>query len=141
MDSPPRWWSAHHPFLLLKDWTDLMYINMYGCAEYGYSSDSIIQCTNSQPNIILGAFFFVSFVLVGTMIILNLFIGVIMSGMDEAQAEAKELERAEGMGDETAVDNVVELQVQLETIQESLRALQQRLQHQAADAEKAAQAD
>ena len=38
MDSPPRWRSAHHPFLLLQDWTDLMYINMYGCIRYGWGS-------------------------------------------------------------------------------------------------------
>ena len=123
----------------LEDWTDVMYINMYGCAEYGYSAESIMPCVSSQANPILGAFFFVSFVLVGTMIILNLFIGVIMSGMDEAQAEAKELERAENMGNETAEDDVVNIQLQLEALQENLRGLQQRLRHQAADAEKPAE--
>ena len=33
------------------------------------------------------AFFFVSFVLIGTMIVLNLVIGVIMNSMDESNAE------------------------------------------------------
>ena len=36
---------------------------------------------------LLGAFYFVTFVLFGTMIMLNLVIGVIINGMDEAQKE------------------------------------------------------
>ena len=39
----------------------------------------------AQP--VLGALFFVSFVMLGTMVVLNLFIGVIMTGMDQAQEE------------------------------------------------------
>ena len=114
----------------LEDWTDIMYINMYGCSEYGYGPDSVVPCTNSQPHMVLSACFFVSFVLIGTMIILNLFIGVIMNGMEEAQAEAAELERAERKGDETPVDDIISAQEQLKVLQEPLRALQQRLQHQ-----------
>ncbi len=73
----------------LEDWTDLMYIQMYGCNNYGY--DGAMQlCTAPKAYPVLGALFFVSFVLLGTMIILNLFIGVIMNGMDEARAEAED---------------------------------------------------
>ena len=70
----------------LEDWTDIMYINMYGCDRYGYTAKSIVACTNPEANPLLASLFFVSFVLIGTMIILNLFIGVIMTGMEEAQA-------------------------------------------------------
>jgi voltage-gated sodium channel len=81
----------------LEDWTDVMYINMYGCENYGYDENSVRLCQYSDDNPsnmspVAGALFFVSFVLSGTMIILNLFIGVIMTGMDEAQAEAAEEE-------------------------------------------------
>jgi voltage-gated sodium channel len=70
----------------LEDWTDVMYIQMYGCDGYGY--DGIEErCTNPRAFPIFGAFFFCSFVLIGTMIVLNLFVGVIMQGMDEAQKE------------------------------------------------------
>ena len=55
-------------------------------------------CDSPHAQPLIGALFFVSFVLTGTMIILNLFIGVIMSGMDEAQAEAEQLAR-EQFGD------------------------------------------
>lgn len=73
----------------LEDWTDLMYIQMYGCAGYGYEGNEAL-CTHSEAHPVLGAIFFVSFVLLGTMIILNLFIGVIMNGMAEAQQEAEQ---------------------------------------------------
>lgn len=73
----------------LEDWTDLMYIQMQGCDKYGY--DSIMHmCTAPKAMPVVSSFFFVSFVLVGTMVVLNLFIGVIMTGMDEAKKEANE---------------------------------------------------
>ncbi|WCL47879.1 ion transporter [Leptospira sp. GIMC2001] len=75
----------------LEDWTDLMYIQMYGCENYGYGGIESI-CTNSSATPVLGAFFFISFVLTGTMVILNLFIGVIMNGMAEAQKENEDLD-------------------------------------------------
>lgn len=73
----------------LEDWTDLMYIQMYGCDQYGYSGMEHM-CTEPSASPVVGALFFVSFVLFGTMIILNLFIGVILGGMDEAQRESEE---------------------------------------------------
>ena len=72
--------------ITLEDWTDIMYINMYGCAAYGYEgNESLCVASSSAP--ILASLFFVSFVLIGTMIMLNLFIGVIMKGMEEASLE------------------------------------------------------
>jgi len=72
----------------LEDWTDVMYINMYGCDNYGYDGNEAL-CTDPKAYGWISAFFFSSFVLLATMIILNLFIGVIMTGMDEAQAEMR----------------------------------------------------
>ncbi len=73
----------------LEDWTDIMYINMYGCINYGYQG--IASCTPETSHAFGwgAAIFFSSFVLVATMVILNLFIGVIMNGMDEAREEMK----------------------------------------------------
>ena len=58
----------------LEDWTDIMYINMFGCENYGYG-DTMDQCVNSTAQTALSITYFVSFVLIGTMIFLNLFIG------------------------------------------------------------------
>ena len=70
----------------LEDWTDIMYINMFGCDSYGYG-DMMERCVANDPNPALSVIYFVSFVLIGTMIMLNLFIGIIMNGMDEAKEE------------------------------------------------------
>ena len=70
----------------LEDWTDIMYINMFGCENYGYDG-AMDLCTNSVANSTVSVSFFVSFVLIGTMIFLNLFIGVVMNGMEEAKNE------------------------------------------------------
>ena len=72
----------------LEDWTDVMYINMYGSDNYGYTPDDFARWTPVPTASPLGAaFFFVSFVLIGTMVVLNLVIGVIMNSMDEMNAE------------------------------------------------------
>lgn len=73
----------------LEDWTDLMYIQMLGCDQYGYDAIRGL-CTAPKALPIVAPVFFVTFILGGTMIILNLFIGVIMNGMDEARKEADE---------------------------------------------------
>ncbi|WP_109853480.1 ion transporter [Aquimarina sp. AU58] len=70
----------------LEDWTDIMYINMFGCENYGYDGNMNL-CINSKSALVLSVTYFVSFVLIGTMIFLNLFIGVIMNGMDDAKNE------------------------------------------------------
>lgn len=113
----------------LEDWTDLMYINMYGCANYGYDGNEHL-CTNSSYQPGLGAAFFVSFVLFGTMVILNLFIGVIMSGMDEAQADAaRELdEERRAKGELPSVDDELhDIEHQLLELQESLSHVHRRI--------------
>ena len=108
----------------LEDWTDLMYINMYGCDRYGYGPDSVVLCTAPSANPLLAAAYFVSFVLTGTMIILNLFIGVIMSGMEEAQAEAAEaLRMANPETAPTPASEVEALQRELEAMQARLGSL------------------
>lgn len=70
----------------LEDWTDIMYLQIYGSDNYeGYNQDSPERVSRAMP--IVGAAYFVSFVLIGTMVMLNLVIGVIINGMDEAQRE------------------------------------------------------
>ena len=72
----------------LEDWTDVMYIQMFGSDVYeGYNQSLEGPPVTPKAQPLLGAFYFVSFVLVGTMIMLNLVIGVIINGMDEAQKE------------------------------------------------------
>jgi voltage-gated sodium channel len=109
----------------LEDWTDVMYINMFGCDAYGYGG-MMDRCTAPVAAPIASALFFVSFVLLGTMVILNLFIGVIMNGMDEAQRETDELEQQE-RGDAITLDSEIhDITNQLATLQERLIMLARR---------------
>ena len=100
----------------LEDWTDLMYIQMYGCANYGYGGSEAL-CTASSAQPVTAALFFVSFVLIGTMVILNLFVGVIMNGMDESQAEQQQLEALRKAGDGSLDAELITLTNQLEALQ------------------------
>lgn len=74
-------------------WSDVMKIQMYGCAVKGYA-DNMDLCTQSNAQPWVAVPFFVSFILLGTMIVLNLFIGVITNSMSEAR-EDRDREDAE----------------------------------------------
>jgi voltage-gated sodium channel len=124
-----------------EDWTDIMYIAMYGCANYGY--DGMEQlCTQSQSSPVFGALFFVSFMLLGAMVILNLFIGVIMGGMDEAkketELEARTISRAQ-TGAVSVAQDIDELLSKLGAITDELEMLKGRIAKEEA-ARKAAEA-
>lgn len=88
----------------LEDWTDLMYINMYGSANYGYDEGSYGMLANlgigkdqviSSASPFGAALFFVSFIVTGAMIVLNLFVGVMLTGMEDAKKEQELKSRLE----------------------------------------------
>jgi len=70
----------------LEDWTDVMYINMYGCDKYGYEGIEEL-CTSPKGMGYAAAAFFIFFVMVGALVMLNLFIGVITTSMEEAKSD------------------------------------------------------
>lgn len=119
----------------LEDWTDLMYINMYGSDHYGYSEQmdawladrGITRVSDASP--VGAAAFFVIFVLTGAMVVLNLFIGVIMTGMDEMKAEQELEEKALKQEQEqvSMEDEIHQLHDSLTSISESLKVLAHRL--------------
>ncbi|EZH75936.1 potassium transporter [Aquimarina atlantica] len=89
----------------LEDWTDIMYINMFGCENYGYDGNMNL-CINSKGSLVLSVTYFVSFVLIGTMIFLNLFIGVIMNGMDDAKNEMLLENQVQSGEQDTSIEDV-----------------------------------
>jgi voltage-gated sodium channel len=104
----------------LEDWTDIMYIQMYGSDVYAIANPAAVP-TEPEAQPILGAAYFVSFVLLGTMIMLNLFIGVIIGSMHEAQEEAELAERKLRTPPDVA-DELADLSRRLEAMQKELRA-------------------
>lgn len=120
----------------LEDWTDVMYINMYGSDSYGGYTDlstnetGVARVSGAIP--IVGAAYFVSFVMFGTMIMLNLFIGVIINSMDEARAERSHEEQLERrrLGIESSLeDDIDDLNLQIENLQDSLQKLRIRVRN------------
>ena len=117
----------------LEDWTDVMYINMYGSDNYGYSVQDLEKWNPTPSSSPVGAaFFFVSFVLIGTLIVLNLVIGVIMSNMDESHAEMaieKEIPRRKDTP-EPIRDGLDDLQNQLEGLTKEMKVIKKMLEKQ-----------
>lgn len=113
----------------LEDWTDIMYLQIYGSDIYeGYniSAENLVThypafVPSAQP--IVATAYFVSFVLFGTMIMLNLVIGVIVNGMDDARvdAEIEAIKEAEAALDGTS--GTLDLPNQVATLSNQIREL------------------
>jgi len=76
--------------------------------------------------------YFISFILLGTMIMLNLFIGIIMNSMAEMHAEIEARDRArheKELGRATLVDEFNLLEQQLDALKEQAMKLKNRLKH------------
>jgi len=64
-----------------EGWTDILYIQMYGCKNYGYSNyGHLCNETTSQP--IISLIYFISFIVLNGLIIVNLVIGIIIDNMN-----------------------------------------------------------
>tara|TARA_B100000287_G_scaffold433042_1_gene493788 strand:- start:160 stop:1119 length:960 start_codon:yes stop_codon:yes gene_type:complete len=115
----------------LEDWTDLMYINMYGSANYGYDESTYAALANigitedkivSTASPLAAGAFFVSFILTGAMIVLNLFVGVMLTGMDEAKKETEIAEAAKRKESENLdiKEELVQMEQQLQEMSQKL---------------------
>ncbi len=85
------------------------------------------SASGSSPAI--AAIYFVSFILLGTMIMLNLFIGIIMNSMSEMHAELDELELSKTRKAEqgSVLSDLTLLDGQLESLKSQLRELRSKL--------------
>lgn len=113
----------------LEDWTDVLYINMYGSDQYPayYNVTDLEIIPQASPYI--APLYFVSFVMLGTMIMLNLFIGVILNSMNEAQAEREKLalqQRRESGELESIDDDFAAIDHQIDDLRKQLRQLKAR---------------
>lgn len=91
-----------------EDWTDVMYINMYGCDQYGYEGVRL-ECTNPSASPLGAALFFTSFVLIGGLIVLNFAIGVVINSMDEMKEEmADEYPAYNKLAEKEKQENIIE---------------------------------
>ncbi len=68
----------------LEDWSDVMYTNFYGCDLSGYET-YMAQCTAPRAQPQLASVYFVSFIVLSSMLVLNTFVSVITTSMGEAR--------------------------------------------------------
>lgn len=90
-----------------EDWTDLMYTAMFGCRGHAY--DGMMHlCTdeNNAEGGVVAALYWVVFLTFASLMILNLFIGVITGAMEDAKSEleAERLADAEADGEAQTSD-------------------------------------
>ena len=113
----------------LEDWTDIMYTQMYGSDRYRFEMDVAVAPRPSAAPF-LSPLYFVSFVLLGTMIVLNLFIGVILNSMNEAQRDREAQDRARHLaklGYATPADDLAEIDQKLDEVKSLLDTMRRRL--------------
>ncbi|MBM3277755.1 MAG: ion transporter [Candidatus Handelsmanbacteria bacterium] len=108
----------------LEGWVELMNIQIYGCDRYGYGEFPEL-CTSPLAMPAAGIGYFVSFVLLGTMVVLNLFIGVIMNGMEEAQRERQQ-EQQDRLGVGSLAAELAAAREQVARLDEALGNLEAR---------------
>lgn len=115
--------------ITLEGWIDFMNIQVYGSNVYGYENfQDIARVPSAHP--FAAPVYFVSFILLGTMIMLNLFIGVIISGMEETnkEEEIKELARIrEELKSITVEEEINLIAEDLNKINENLKLLKNRI--------------
>ncbi|MDP6469239.1 MAG: ion transporter [Pirellulaceae bacterium] len=108
-----------------EDWTDVMYIQMYGSDIYPYVNTTDIEpVPSARP--VFSALFFVSFVFLGTMIMLNLFIGVILNSMDDVQEQRERDLRSKDLASRGQLDleqGIAAIDQQLDAIKQQLQSL------------------
>ncbi len=114
----------------LEGWADIFKTAYYGSGVGGeyVSLTGHPNVPTAQPMAAL--IYFVTFILFGTMIVLNLFIGVIVSGMEEAKEETMDFEAAEAkkaLGEEAPIDPNAALHKDIKIILAELEHLQNRL--------------
>jgi voltage-gated sodium channel len=86
----------------LEDWTDIMYISIFGCDKYNsgiyvtpesFTPDNRMEwCMTPEQNQFLSPFFWVTFVVVSALVMLSLFIGAVTMSMTESMEQMKEEE-------------------------------------------------
>lgn len=114
--------------LTMEGWPEYLRIQMYG-SELFYSQEQIELAGNAREATawpLVAPIYFISFILVGTMIVMNLFTGVIVQGLEDAEQEVARDTREEHertMGQITVGDEINLLRERVEQISRRMHLL------------------
>jgi voltage-gated sodium channel len=145
-NDPVRFGSLHYStltlfqVLTLEGWNDVLNTQYNGSdVEYPDTWKELTAGVRvSEPQPMIAALYFVSFIMLGTMIMLNLFTGIIISSIEEAQAEQAEEVRADHIkekGSLTLHDELTLLSSQLHNLTVRIKGMELKEQEREADAE------
>jgi len=63
--------------LAFEGWSDILYIQMYGCKDYGYTDyEHLCNFSSSRP--VTALIYFISFIVISGLVVVNLVIGIII---------------------------------------------------------------
>jgi voltage-gated sodium channel len=133
-NDPWHFGSLHESFLTLfqvltlEGWNDVMGTQYLGSdATYDEAlkaMTALVRHSSRQP--VLASLYFVSFIMLGTMIMLNLFTGVIITSMEEASNEAAESKRKRNLAEHgftTTHDELMLMSAKLKELSAQLEAI------------------
>lgn len=136
-NDPIRFGSLHvstltlFEVLTLEGWNDVLNTQFNGSdAEYSATWMEMTagdRVSKAQP--LVAAIYFVSFIMLGTMIMLNLFTGIIINSIEEAQAAQAEEAREEHLKETGAVtlhDELAQLSKQLHELSVRIKGIELR---------------
>jgi voltage-gated sodium channel len=123
--------------ITLENWSVIYDTQQYGSLNFGYEGrEHLVVESEAQP--VVATIYFISFILLGTMIMLNLFIGVIMNSMSEANSEvagkpAREMAPASNLGagildHSSTLEQIRTLETQLANIASGISHLRLKLE-------------
>jgi voltage-gated sodium channel len=105
--------------LTLEGWTEILNVHLY-TGDPGIGTK--VEITSFWPLV-----YFVSFILLGAMIIMNLFIGVIMNSMEESQREMEQQLSDIQRGDQGAVNILSGIEAKLDELKREITNLKDKL--------------
>jgi len=116
--------------MTMDRWGEVLYIQLYGCEKEYTESDKLrFGCKNSSSNGLVAILFFLTFLLVASFIVLNLFIGVVTSSLSQATREVKSDPETPTDGEEYEEPT----NTQIETLVVNLQNELQECRHEMAD--------
>lgn len=104
--------------LTLEGWVDILRIQYFGCDRFELPDPALCTQPTAQP--LLAVVYMVSFVLLGTLVFLNLLVGIVVGSMDEMR---KSLQEARAPAPGNLEFQLQEVQAKLSEAQELLRSL------------------
>lgn len=106
----------------LEDWTDVMYTAYYGSDIYNAQGPIPI---GPEPHAFgfWGVAFFSSFVIIGAMVMINMFVGVMVNSLSEAEAD----ELRKKLHIDTTEKHEIALEAKMDTIERELNELKELL--------------